>query len=276
MGKATMLVRAGMAVIFLQTACCLEQRRVGAMGEEQAVPLEDTLLNIFDQDKDGQVGMGELTKTLDGLAALGSMSAGAQAQAQETENELQQMLNGAKQFAKPLMKFMDADGSNSLSKDEIVWVSTMYNAVTTPGLLKEVTVAVFEAIDVNKDGSLSQQEIHTAIAGDGYDHILKLLQTRLPLPALAAASSRTAVESKLQDIFDMLDINGDGKLERSEIFSAVKKFKKFFVRGVELAKSVGPMMGMFQAFQESSGGRGSGQARKRQTRTAPLKQAPSV
>ena len=67
-----------------------------------------------------------------------------------------------------------------------------------------------------------------------------------------------------------LDTNGDGSIERKEIFAAVKEFKRLFMAGVKTLETMGPMLEMFSAFQppDARGGGARGAGRKRSPKVA--------
>jgi len=217
-------------------------------GTPEPPPLEDTLMSVFDQNKDGQVVMTEVSSIMEAFAAVGAgSSAGGDEKGEE--NDMLKMVKAAKGAAPTLFKLLDADSSKGLTKDELVWVSEADVRMNTKGLLKNVTKAVFDIFDGDADDKLQEAEIKEALDGEKFDQALLVLQDNFPIPILTAEVARTAVKENFKDGMAFMDADGNGEIARAEMYEAVKKVKKLFTKGVTIVRTMGPMLAMFGAMQ---------------------------
>jgi len=258
-----MLVLAGL------TWLALGQPNVQGAGGQPPPPLHDTMLSMFDTDNDGGVSVAEITATLDGFEKMSAMGMGGPPNAAPgAENPMAATIRAAKRFAPMLHKLIDADGSGKLSKEELKWVAKTQGIIKKPGVLKHLVEGVFAKIDTDADEILSEVELRAAIEGETLEEILSMIQEQLPIPSLSTAASlshdsRDLLKKHFQEGLAYLDTNGDGAVERKEMFGAVKGFKKMFMQGVTTVETMGPMLTMFKAFQPPGQSSNTGPQAKR-------------
>merc|ERR1719399_113264 len=214
-------------------------------------PLHEAALLSFDTDHDGGISLDEVMTTLDSFEKMGASGKGGSPNAASVEESpMANMVRAAKRFAPALHQVMDADGSGKLSKEELEWLTMTSQTLKTRGVLKQLTEGIFAKIDADADDLLSEAELHAAIEGEALDDILSMIQEQLPIPSLSATGhTREMLQKRFQEGLAYLDTNGDGAIERKEMFGAVKEFKILFLQGVSTIETMGPMLAMFTAFQ---------------------------
>jgi Ca2+-binding EF-hand superfamily protein len=144
------------------------QRLAGGRGQSSPAPgpLHETILAVFDTDRNGAVSLDEIQSTLDGLAAVAAMgmaggAAGAAGDSGDAASQLAARVLAAKDFAPMLLKWMDADGDGELSPSELQWATSAHAKMKQS--LKELTSGIFDAVDADADDSISPDEIKAAM-----------------------------------------------------------------------------------------------------------------
>jgi len=204
--------------------------------------LHEVILQVFDKDHSGAVTASEVDVT---LSAFGAMAGGMGEPG--NPNEIETMIASAKEFAPQLVQLLDADGSSSLSKSELLWISK-FQTVLKNGELRNLTRDVFVALDADGDDALTADEAKTDDALT-LAKVVTLVQEVLPLPSLmvdtADAEQRATLRKHLSRALELLDADGDGVVVRKEAGAAFKKFRGMFLKAAKTLREMGPMLAMF-------------------------------
>ena len=241
------------------------QQGLGANGQQQALqPLDSVLMQAFDKSHDGKVTLTEVLESLDGFAAMGAMGGDPGA----GPNDMQKMISSAKSAAPTIFEIVDADASGGLSQKELKLFAKAEKAFKS-GTLRNLTRAMFETADGDKDGSVSAAEISAAVAPDGelLDKLVALVHADFPVRGnvadmrqlvLKVMGELRSTEMSLSDGIKWLDVDGNGSIERTELGKAYKAGKEAFLKAVETLQQMGPLLAMFAGMGDMGGGGGVG------------------
>ena len=243
-------------------------------GGQPMQSLDAVIMQVFDKDHSGSVSLKETDST---LTALGGMVGGMRSPGDDGggPNEIEGMIQSAKDFAPTLFGLLDSDGSKTLDKKELLWVTKFQKALQSGGL-RNLTRDVFAALDTDEDGSVttaeSEAEDVTQLAA-----IVELVQAVLPLPNLlvdtADAEQRDGLRKHLKTAMGMLDADSDGAVTKLEAGKAFKAFRVMFLKAAKNLREMGPMLAMFGGMDGGGmggmggmpggmpGGRGGGRGR---------------
>merc|ERR1711998_16075 len=108
-----------------------------------------------------------------------------------------------------IFEWIDRDKSKGITKDEVEAIMTLAMEGPAAGLS-----LLFSAMDYDKNGALDAEEVAKFLA-----EIFKVVSkcAHCVLDTLAAAFKEDVVSMAVQQVFMMLDENGDGKLEPAEL-----------------------------------------------------------
>ena len=196
--------------------------------------LDAVIMQVFDKDHSGSVTLKETDST---LTALGSMVGGMRSPGDSGggPSEIEGMIQSAKDFAPTLFNLLDGDGSKTLDKKELLWV-TKFQKVLQSGALRNLTRDVFAALDTDEDGSVTTAESETEDAAQ-LASIVELVQAVLPLPNLlvdtADAAQRDGLRKHLKHAMGMLDADSDGAVTKLEAGKAFKSFRLMFLKAAK-------------------------------------------
>ena len=207
--------------------------------------LDAVIMQVFDKDHSGSVTLKETDST---LTALGSMVGGMRSPGDNGgPSEIEGMIQSAKDFAPTLFNLLDGDGSKTLDKKELLWV-TKFQKVLQSGGLRNLTRDVFAALDTDEDGSVTTAESETEDVAQ-LASIVELVQAALPLPNLlvdtADAAQRDGLRKHLKHAMGMLDADSDGAVTKLEAGKAFKSFRLMFLKAAKNLREMGPMLAMF-------------------------------
>lgn len=207
--------------------------------------LDAVIMQVFDKDHSGSVTLKETDST---LTALGSMVGGMRSPGDNGgPSEIEGMIQSAKDFAPTLFNLLDGDGSKTLDKKELLWV-TKFQKVLQSGGLRNLTRDVFAALDTDEDGSVTTAESETEDVAQ-LASIVELVQAVLPLPNLlvdtADAAQRDGLRKHLKHAMGMLDADSDGAVTKLEAGKAFKSFRLMFLKAAKNLREMGPMLAMF-------------------------------
>lgn len=235
-------------------ACAAAQRgqqAFGANGQPQRTQrpptLHGTVLEVFDKDKSGGLSLDEVTSTLDGLAGMAGVMGGGQQPAPGQQSDPEKMVLAAKKVAPTLFNVLDRDGDGDLNKKELQQLTKVEYKLKS-GALRNLTRDVFDAIDADKDDTLSAAELDASSKGEPLERVLALV--REVFPEVAGKEGAVLDEAGgvsaglLKAGIEMLDGDGDGAITRKEAGKAFASFKKTFVAGATMLKEMGPMLSM--------------------------------
>ena len=241
------------------------QQGFGASGQQQALqPLDSVLMQAFDKSHDGKVTLTEVLESLDGFAAMGAMGGDPGA----GPNDMQKMITSAKSAAPTIFEIVDADASGGLSQKELKLFAKAEKAFKS-GTLRNLTRAMFETADGDKDGSVSAAEISAAVAPDGelLDKLVALVHADFAVRSTVADMRQLVLkvmgelkstDMSLSDGIKWLDVDGNGSIERTELGKAYKAGKEAFLKAVETLQQMGPLLAMFAGMGDMGGGGGMG------------------
>ena len=240
--------------------------------------LDAVIMQVFDKDHSGSVSLKETDST---LTALGGMVGGMKSpgDAGGGPNEIEGMIESAKQFAPALFGLLDSDGTKTLDGKELLWV-TKFQKVLQNGALRNLTRDVFAALDADEDGSVTTAESETEDVAQ-LAAIVELMQAVLPLPNLlvdtADAEQRDGLRKHLKTAMGMLDADSDGGVTKLEAGKAFKAFRVMFLKAAKSLREMGPMLAMFGGMDGGGmggmpggmpGGRAGGRGKPAKKRTA--------
>ena len=200
-------------------------------GGQPMQSLDAVIMQVFDKDHSGSVSLKETDST---LTALGGMVGGMRSPGDDGggPNEIEGMIQSAKDFAPTLFGLLDSDGSKTLDKKELLWVTKFQKALQSGGL-RNLTRDVFAALDVDEDGSVTTAESATEDVAQ-LAAIVELVQAVLPLPNLlvdtADAKQRDGLRKHLFTAMAMLDADADGAVTKLEAGKAFKAFRVMFLK----------------------------------------------
>jgi Ca2+-binding EF-hand superfamily protein len=233
--------------------------------------LDAVVMQVFDKDHSGSVSPKEADST---LSALGGMVSGMKPPGEEGggPSEIEGMIDSAKKFAPNFFALLDSDGSKTLNKDELKWI-TKFQKVLQNGELRNLTRDVFAALDADEDGSITAAESETEDQAR-LARVVELVREVFPLPNLlvdtADAEQSAVLRGHLKTAFGMLDVDSDGAVTKLEAGKAFKAFRQMFLKAAKTLREMGPMLAMFGGMDMPGemrtpgvpGGRGSGRAKK--------------
>ena len=243
------------------------QQGFGASGQQQALqPLDSVLMQAFDKSHDGKVTLTEVLESLDGFAAMGAMGGDPGA----GPNDMQKMITSAKSAAPTIFEIVDADASGGLSQKELKLFAKAEKAFKS-GTLRNLTRAMFETADGDKDGAVSAAERSAAVAPDGelLDKLVALVHADFAVRSTVADMRQLVLkvmgelkstDMSLSDGIKWLDVDGNGSIERTELGKAYKAGKEAFLKAVETLQQMGPLLAMFAGM--GGGGWGGSGARE--------------
>merc|ERR1719502_2554717 len=165
------------------------------------------------------------------------------------DNEYMGMLQGAKSAAPALFSLLDSDGSATLSKSELQWVTKFHKAAKSGGL-RNLTRDCFSALDTDNDDRLSAAELSAAAEPDGAPlaSVVELVHAAFPLRP-SAEDLKANVRKGLEAIggvssdgvasgISSFDTDGDGHIDRKEAGKAYASARTQFL---DIAKTVQQM-----------------------------------
>jgi len=77
--------------------------------------------------------------------------------------------------------------------------------------------------------------------------LVAIFDERFPIPALKPNESSDVLLANLQPVFDAMDMNADGAIERKEALQAALSFKKQFVQAATMLQNSAAMLRMLVA-----------------------------
>lgn len=254
-------------VALLAVRADAQQRRqqgINANGGQAAAPqpLDQVIMQVFDKDHDGSCSLPEVMKSLTAFAGM----AGGFGDPNGGANQMEDMVNAAKNAAPTIFELLDADNSKGLTAKELVWVAKVQKGLKS-GALRNLTRDVFDTVDVDADSVLSASEISAAADTEGeiLPKVVALVHEALPirksaeeLQQLLGKGAEKAVASgfSLADAIKFVDDDGDGQIDRKEAGKAFKAFKDMYLKGAKALQEMGPMLAMFGGMEDGGGGGG--------------------
>lgn len=221
-------------------------------------PLGNVLHQVCDKDKNNKVTMTEINTQLSMLEGLFG-NIGADLSPDDNEYQYMEMFNAVKASAPTIFKLLDSNNDDSLTKDELSYITKFEMSLKKGGGMRELLRDVFAIIDSNSDELLSVDELKEASASD--DSIGKISERIHTLFPLRKSSSdlqdfvqRTMKSIDVSSADDMkekgmawIDTDNDGYISRKEVGAAYNTAGKKFLEVSKTIKQMGPMLAMFDA-----------------------------
>ena len=199
-------------------------------------------LKVMDTNDDGEIDRSEWQAAIEAAlkAKLAARQAERDARAEAARKELEEFTAEFLNAARKAFKLMDKDKSGTLVKQEVVDAVQHDKEVVTflqtcgernlQFLLqpKRIDKAMKE-LDTSKDGEIDEDEWEVAIQRGLKKRVEQLQEARARREQAAAAEDAAFSEAFLnlaRQIFDMMDVDSSGSLDRGEIMKAVKSNKE--------------------------------------------------
>ena len=199
-------------------------------------------LKVMDTNDDGEIDRSEWQAAIEAAlkAKLAARQAERDARAEAARKELEEFTAEFLNAARKAFKLMDKDKSGTLVKQEVVDAVQNDKEVVTflqtcgernlQFLLqpKRIDKAMKE-LDTSKDGEIDEDEWEVAIQRGLKKRVEQLQEARARREQAAAAEDAAFSEAFLnmaRQIFDMMDVDSSGSLDRGEIMKAVKSNKE--------------------------------------------------
>ncbi|CAB9522608.1 expressed unknown protein [Seminavis robusta] len=210
--------------------------------------LGEVLMLVLDKNKDQKVTTQEVESQLEMLESLFQ-------EGDEDTQEYQQILKSVQSVATQLFDLLDSNSDKKLTKKELSFFSKFESSLKKDGKFKPFIRDCFELLDQDGDDSLSkdewlrarEQSVIAEIAVK-FHNIFPLRKTPQELEEFvqqAMAMSSEDADIKATELFNYLDSNGDGMVQRKEVGSAYSTAGKKFVEISKTIKQMGPMLAMF-------------------------------
>ena len=119
------------------------------------------------------------------------------------------------QFQQNLFNRIDSNGDGSMSQTELE------KAVTAAGGTTQAADALFAQLDPNNTGSVSEQQFAQAIPGPSYSNQMQAQMFGYQAQGWPSSSTTNPVGGLAQSLFSQIDSNGDGSISKTELEQAV-------------------------------------------------------
>ena len=199
-------------------------------------------MKVMDKNGDGEIDRSEWQAAIEEAlkAKLAARQAERDQRAEAARKELEEFTAEFLNAARQAFKLMDKDNSGTLVKQEIV--DAVQNDAEVKKFLqtcgernlqfllqpKRIDKAMKE-LDTSSDGEIDEDEWEVAIQRGLAKRVEQLQEARARREAAAQAEDAAFSEEFLnmaRKIFDMMDMDGSGSLDRGEIMKAVKSNKE--------------------------------------------------
>ena len=202
----------------------------------------EAALNTLDTDRDGEINMPEWESAIETALAnkLEARAADREAKAKAAQKEIAEFTAEFLNAARKCFQMIDKDGSGTLTKTEIVKAvaedKEVVNFLRTCGeenlqfLLQPARLEkALEVLDTSKDGEVDVDEWEEAI-NRGLAKRLEQLADERERRERAARAEDEAFSAEFLSmarmVFDMIDVDQSGSLDKAEVVKAVKTDKK--------------------------------------------------
>jgi Ca2+-binding EF-hand superfamily protein len=224
-------------------------------------PLDDVLLLVLDNDKNGMVSLDEVKSKLQMLEALF-------ANAENDDSGYQKLLQGVKVASPKVFELLDSDGDGSLSKGEMKVVAQFEESLKKGGGMKVLVRDLFLSLDEDSDDKLSPEEFANGGSSKFVSRVSAGLHGLFPTLRRDAGELEEFATGAISSIMDvlggvevdnlksMLDEDGDGFIQRKEVGKYYNTVGKKFLEVSKAIKQMGPLMAMFGGGMEGGGGGG--------------------
>ena len=128
-----------------------------------------------------------------------------------------------------IFDLIDIDGDGELTKDEVL------ASAAALGMTPEEAAALFDRLDVDKSGTLTRDEfratgfvadVASGLSGLASDALLGVVGLSVGAAAATAGTEASRRRSLvLDEMFDKIDLNGDGELSKDEVVAAAAALK---------------------------------------------------
>lgn len=212
--------------------------------------LDEVLLMVFDDNKDGSVTMPEISNTMSTVQGMmGDMNSDPSNENSDTQN----MVKAAVSAAPAIFEFLDGDSSQSLSPKELKWLAKAQSGFKS-GAMLDLAREVFATIDANSDNFLDAPELDAAAADDEIlSTIAGLVHAAYPVRK-DVGDLKSTLKKKIEDVsvngasavdgISYIDTNKDGMIDKKEVGKAYSRVKKMFLSGAKTVQEMGPMFAM--------------------------------
>jgi Ca2+-binding EF-hand superfamily protein len=172
----------------------------------QGGPIVDAIFKKSDTNSEGSITLQEMQDNMAKIAQQMMQSHSPSSASGGTD------INSSSDLKDKVFKTGDQNGNGSISKDEL---SKLLRNSTQSNTTAD---ALMNALDTNKDGSISKSESDAAIDKAGQQ---RHAQGPPPPPPPADSSSSASNKTISNQIFDALDTNKDGTVSASELLAAL-------------------------------------------------------
>ncbi|KAH8057471.1 Ca2-binding protein [Aureococcus anophagefferens] len=202
----------------------------------------ENALNALDTDRDGEINKPEWEGAIETAlnAKLMARSAERDKRAAAARRELEEFTAEFLNAARKCFKMIDKDSSGTLTKDEIVKAvqedKEVVKFLQTCGeenlqflLQPKRLERALEQLDTSKDGEVDEDEWEEAIQKGLAKRIEQLKDERDRRERAAKADDEAFTAeflSAARQVFDMIDVDASGSLDKGEVVKAVKTDKK--------------------------------------------------
>ena len=183
---------------------------------------------------------------------------GADLSPDDNEYQYMEMFNAVKASAPTIFSLLDSNNDDSLTKDELSYITKFEMSLKKGGGMRELLRDVFAIIDSNSDELLSVDELKEASASeDSIGKISERIHTLFPLRKSSSdlqdfvQRTMKSIDLSADDMKEKgmawIDTDNDGYISRKEVGAAYNTVGKKFLEVSKTIKQMGPMLAMFDA-----------------------------
>jgi Ca2+-binding EF-hand superfamily protein len=254
-----------------------KQGRGGGQPPRPLQPLDDVLMLVLDKDKNNRVSFDEIKSQLDMLEQL-FLNANADQNQNDEGAGYKRLIEGVKLASPTIFELLDSNADGSISKREMNVVAQFEKSLTRKeGGMKDLVRDLFKFLDMDDDEKLSAEECELG-GGDHSSQLVSMASRGLldlfptlrkdavELETFASKAMSTvvgllgdkSVGSMIVDVRTILDEDGDGYVQRTEVGRYYNSVGKNFLKVTKTIKEMGPLMAMFGGMNGGGGGGGGG------------------